>query len=43
LDSPEQLLDYDFMVSEINDKKTKSWDKNMLDLNYWKNLILSYT
>ncbi len=43
LDSPEQLLDYDFMVSKINDKKTKVWDKNMLDLNYWKNLILSYT
>jgi hypothetical protein len=43
LDSTEQLLDYDFMVSEINNKKTKSWDKNMLDLNYWKNLILSYT
>jgi hypothetical protein len=43
LDSPEQLLDYDFMVSEINNKKTKSWDKNMLDLNHWKNLILSYT
>ena len=41
LDSPEQLLDYDFMVSKINDKKTKVWDKNMLDLNYWKNLILS--
>lgn len=43
LDSPEQLLDYNFMVSEINNKKTKVWDKNMLDLNYWKNLILSYT
>jgi len=43
LENPEQLVDLDFISMEINKAKTKIWDKNMLDLNYWKNLILSYT
>ena len=43
LEHPEQLLDFNFIKSELEKAKTKIWDKNMLDLNYWKNLILSYT
>lgn len=43
LDSPVQLQNYDFMKEQIEIQKQKNWNRDLLDINYWKNLILSYT
>ena len=31
-----------FVSEKIKEQQTKVWDKELLDIEYWKNLILSY-
>jgi hypothetical protein len=41
LDDPLLLKNYNFMREQIGTAKLKIWDKNLLDLDYWKSKILS--
>lgn len=36
-----ELLDYEIMKTKINNAKNKTWDKSVLDINYWINLIIN--
>ena len=37
----ELLKNYDFLREQVDIAKSKVWDKSLLDLDYWKNRILS--
>ena len=38
----ELLKNYDFLREQVDIAKSKVWDRSLLDLDYWKNRILSY-
>ena len=41
LDNPLLLKDYNFIRNKIYEAKLKKWDKNLLNMDYWKSKILS--
>lgn len=42
LDDPLILNDYKTLKTEIENKKHKEWNKDMLNVDYWKSQILTY-
>lgn len=42
LDNLEELKDMNHLKKLVDEQKNKEWDRNLLDFNYWKNLIYEY-
>lgn len=42
LESLDELKDINYLKKLIKEQKNKDWDKNLLDFNYWKNLIYKH-
>lgn len=42
LDSIEELKDINHLKKLVEEQKNKEWDRNLLDFDYWKNLIYEY-
>lgn len=41
LNSIEELEDIDHLKKLVEEQKNKQWDRNLLDFNYWKQIILN--